>query len=219
MPSKRGTEAASQSGADQSGVMEEGQGGLARPLGGLKALDGLQATAKVRLVHLGLGTITINMPIGAKQQAFRQVEVGPFGVTPELTVKQARNLIKAYTKQWPDGRAVLPTLDVIPPAKPKDVPSKAYFDHKGQRIETCYYTKGTDYDGYVTREGEQIHHSVFQAQHFIMSRQSNDAIKRFVEEFDSRPPVLHFSVLIRDQRNEERMASLGMSSRKGSAVS
>lgn len=219
MASKRGTEAASQGGAEeQAQSAARGRGGIDRPLGGLGALEGLPATKKVRLVHLGLGTITINLPQGPKGQAFKQVEVGPFELTPELTVKQARSLIKAYTKLWPDGRPVVPTLDVVPPAKPNGVPSKAFFEHNGQKLETCYYTSGTDYDDYLSPGGEAYHHSIFQAQHFISSRQSNDAIKRFLDEFDNRPPVLLFGTLVQNQRDQERLQALGMSNRRGTAV-
>lgn len=149
---------------------------------GLKALEGKEDGDKVKICNLTLKRVQFARVVGpqtAGKKSVIQVTMQPFE-TVEMTVAEARVVL---THQESVATIKASPVLVVVGRFPGNCGGKLTFHAHKRTFRTCPY-HGCEYTDHAERP-----YSVWQAQHFMRTLKTPEAIDRFVTDIDVRDAV------------------------------
>lgn len=166
---------------------------------GLGALEGKADDAKITLCNLTLKRVGFTRVVGPQQAGKRgivQKTLQPFE-TIELTVAEARVVL---THQEATAKIRPSPVLVVVDRFPGNCQGKRKFKAHGREFRTCPF-HGCEYSDHGDRP-----YSIWQAQHFLRTLKTPEAIDRFVTSIDLRDPVVTLANYERQAREKAHRA-------------
>ena len=163
----------------------------------------------VQLVNLTMGNATVWIPKGIGSA---RAVVKPFMLTPPVPRSFANKILKRKPpSRFDPQRYVWHEL----PAEAEGQPEMKSFVDKNSG-QTVYTSTHRPLSHEKRPDGEQLYHSVSQAQHLVARMRTVEAIRRYIREFDPRPQVSSYAALVMDFRERSRLDRMGLGSQGGS---
>ncbi len=156
----------------------------------------------VKLINLSLADATVSVPdlsvtLKDKKVAEKRVRVLALG-SIEMPARYARRVLSAQ-----EGRGGSPQFVVAP----RDGDCKGEtFSAYGQTWATCPFANCKTHGELPAR----VEWSIWQGQHLVARLGTEAAIKRFIQDFDQRNPVIMFGLAQVGRRAEARRERMGL---------